>query len=231
MAAEPTQPPSNAFGALQRFVRRTGLEEHCDLCAAPVAAEHEHLLEPANRRLICACRACAILFSGQRGFDGPSGPVGPVTGRYKRVPSRIRFLPGFQLTDAQWDGLLVPISMAFFFASSASGRMIAIYPSPAGATESLLALETWDQIAAENPELQSMEADVEALLVNRLGAGRGFPMNQYFLLPIDQCFKLVGLVRSNWRGFSGGEELWQALGQYFAALTARAGLVAERHHA
>ena len=49
--------------------------------------------------------------------------------------------------------------------------MAAVYPSPAGATESLLPLETWDQIVAENPDLQSMEADVEALLVNRLGAG------------------------------------------------------------
>ncbi len=146
-------------------------------------------------------------------------------------PRAIRFLPEFQLTDAQWDSLLVPINMAFFFASSASGRMIAMYPSPAGATESLLPLETWDQIVAENPELRSMEADVEALLVNRLGAARGFPVNQYFLLPIDQCFKLVGLVRTHWRGLSGGTELWAELERYFAALTARAGSGAGAHHA
>ena len=76
-----------------------------------------------------------------------------------------------------------------------------------------------------------MEAEVEALLVNRLGAGRGFPMNQYFLLPVDQCFKLVGLVRMHWRGLSGGQELWQALEQYFAALKERAGFAAERRHA
>ena len=143
----------------------------------PWAAEHEHLLEPANRRLVCVCQACAILFGGQSGQ------------RFKRVPSRIRFLPDFQLTDAQWDSLLVPINMAFFFASGASGRMIAMYPSPAGATESLLPLETWDQIVAENPELRSMEADVEALLVNRLGAARGFPVNQYFLLPDRPVFQ------------------------------------------
>jgi hypothetical protein len=219
MAAEPAHPSVSAFGVLQRFVRRTTPAEHCDLCGAALAAEHEHLLEPAIRRLICACQACAILFGEQSGQ------------RYKRVPSRIRSLPGFQLTDAQWDGLMVPINMAFFFASSASGKMIAMYPSPAGATESLLPLETWDQIAAENPALQSMEADVEGLLVNRLGPGRGFPANQHFLLPIDQCFKLVGLVRTNWRGLSGGEELWQALGQYFATLTERAGFLAEHHHA
>jgi len=214
-----TPPPINGFGTLQRFVRRTGSGERCELCGTGVAVEHGHLFEPANRRLVCACQACAILFGGQGGQ------------RYNRVPSRIRCLSDFQLTDAQWEGLLVPINMAFFFESSVSGRMIAVYPSPAGATESQLPLETWEQIAAENPVVQSMQPDVEALLVNRLGAGRGFPINQYFVLPIDQCFKLVGLVRTYWRGLSGGEELWRELERFFAALTARAGFVEGHHHA
>jgi hypothetical protein len=227
-----TKPPINGFGALQRFVRRTGSGERCELCGTGVAEEHEHLMEPANRRLICTCQACAILFSASYGFPALRGQTGGAGGqRYKRVPSRTRLLRGFRLTDAQWDSLLVPINMAFFFESSASGKITAVYPSPAGATESLLPLATWDEIVAENPELRSMEADVEALLVNRLGSGRGFPVDQYFLLPIDQCFKLVGLVRTNWRGLSGGTELWRELERFFAALNTRAGLVAECHHA
>jgi len=217
MAAEPTQPHTNAFGALQRFVRRRTPEERCELCGAGLAEDHEHLLEPANRRLVCACQACAILFSGDHDQ------------RYKRVPTRVRFLPDFQMTDAQWDSLLVPINMAFFFESSTAGRVMAIYPSPAGPTESLLPLETWEQIVEDNPHLRSMQPDVEALLVNRLGERRGFPANQYYLLPIDQCFKLVGLVRMHWKGLSGGEELWQTLATYFAALTARASLVGHHH--
>jgi hypothetical protein len=219
MAAESLPSSFNAFGALRRFARRPPAGERCELCGAAVAEEHEHLLEPANRRLVCACQACAILFSAQAGQ------------RYKRVPRSVRFLPGFRLTGAQWDSLLVPINMAFFFESSAAGKMIAIYPSPAGATESQLPLETWDEIVAENSVLRSMEPDVEALLINRLGAGRGFPMNQYFLLPIDQCFKLVGLVRANWRGLSGGDEMWQALQGYFATLTGCAGVAAGAPHA
>lgn len=211
------QPRTNAFGALQRFVRRKAPEERCELCGAGVAEEHEHLLEPANRRLVCACQACAILFSGDHGQQ------------YKRVPTRVRFLPDFQMTDAQWDSLLVPINMAFFYESSTAGRVMAIYPSPAGATESLLPLETWEQIVENNPHLRSMQPDVEALLVNRLGERRGFAVNQYYLLPIDQCFKLVGLVRMHWSGLSGGEELWQALATWFAALTARASLVGRQH--
>ena len=211
--------PFQCFGELRRLVRRTAPEERCELCGAAVGAQHEHLLEPRKRQLVCACQACAILFSGQSGQ------------RYRRVPSRIRFLAGFRLTDAQWDSLLIPINVAFFFRNSVTGKMMAMYPSPAGATESLLPLETWEQIAAENPALQSMEADVEALLVNRLGAERGFPRNQYFLLPIDQCFTLVGLVRTHWRGLSGGDELWQELAGYFAVLTARADFAGERSDA
>lgn len=219
MAAEPIQPRTNAFGALQRFVRRKAPEERCELCGAGVAQEHEHLLEPANRRLVCACQACAILFSGDQGQ------------RYKRVPTRVRFLPDFQMTDAQWDSLLIPINMAFFYESSTNGRVMAIYPSPAGPTESLLPLESWEQIVEDNPQLRSMQPDVEALLVNRLGERRGFPTHQYYLLPIDQCFMLVGLVRMQWSGLSGGEEMWQALSTFFAGLTVRSGFVAGHHHA
>lgn len=209
MTGQPIQTPLSAFETVQRFARRTAVNWRCELCGSTMAAEHEHLLEVDKRRLVCACQACAILFSGQVGQ------------RYKRVPPGIRTLRDFQMTDAQWDDLLVPINMAFFFQQSASGKVIAMYPSPAGATESQLPLETWQQIAAENPVLQSMEPDVQALLVNRLGEQRGFPEHQYFLLPIDQCFKLVGLVRTHWRGLSGGSELWQELGQYFAALEGR----------
>ena len=77
-------------------------------------------------------------------------------------------LRDFALDDQQWDSLLIPISLAFFFHSSSAGRVLAYYPSPAGATESLLDLEYWDAIAERNPVLKRMEPDVEALLVNRV---------------------------------------------------------------
>jgi hypothetical protein len=196
----------NGFATLQRFARRPVTAERCDLCGAAVSEHHAHLLEVDKRKLVCACQACAILFAEQSGQ------------RFRRVPTRIRSLEDFRLSDGRWDSLLVPINMAFFYRNGASGNVTAMYPSPAGATESQLALETWRQIEEENPVLLSMEPDVEALLVNRLGEQRGFPENQYFLLPIDQCFKLVGLVRTHWRGLSGGAELWRELERYFAGL-------------
>jgi hypothetical protein len=202
------------FDALRRFVPRPAPAEKCDMCSAAIGAEHPHLVEPASRKIACACDACALLFSGQAGT------------KYRRVPRRWRFLPEFELTDAQWDGLMLPISMAFFFHSSPAGRVIALYPSPAGPTESLLALDTWDEIVNGNPILKDLEPDVEALLVNRVRDTR-----EYYTAPIDECYKLVGLIRANWRGLSGGTEVWNEINSFFTTLKTRSSVVRREAHA
>lgn len=216
--SEATQGYENAFGALRQFVRRKRNVERCELCSAEVSAEHPHLIEPASRKLLCACDACAILFSG-------------MGTKYKRVPRRVLALEAFHLSDGQWESLMIPISMAFFFRSTPDGRVVAFYPSPAGATESLLPLETWKDIEDANPALHEMEADVEALLVNRVGHARGFSEPEYYVLPIDECYKLVGLIRANWRGLSGGAEVWQRIASFFAGLKQRATVVNEAANA
>jgi len=80
--------------------------------------------------------------------------------------------------------------MAFLFHSTPHGRVVAFYPSPAGATESLLSMETWNDVVQENPVLLELQPDVEALLVNRVGAGRGVAP-AFYVVPIDECYKLV----------------------------------------
>ncbi|MGC2767233.1 MAG: DUF5947 family protein [Candidatus Acidiferrum sp.] len=210
----PVLPPvrESAFAALRQFARKRTPVERCEMCSRELAPEHEHLVEPANRRIICSCGACAILFEGQSGT------------KYKRVPRRVLFLRDFQLTDGQWDGLMVPIEMVFFFRSSPHGKVIALYPSPAGPTESLLPLETWGDIEQANPILSGMEADVTALLVNRVGHVRGSVPAEYYLVPIDECYKLVGLIRAHWRGLSGGTEVWREVGAFFAVLKKKTGV-------
>lgn len=216
--ALPPQPESS-FAALRRFVRKRTAAERCEMCSRELAPEHQHLVESANRKLICSCDACAILFDGQSGT------------KYKRVPRRIVFLRDFHLTDSQWDGLMVPIEMAFFYKSTPHGRVIALYPSPAGPTESLLSLETWEDIEQANLALREMEADVTALLVNRVGHARGSAPAQYYLVPIDECYKLVGLIRTHWRGLSGGTEVWREIATFFAGLQKRSGFAREGAHA
>ncbi len=209
---------NNSFTALRRFIRKRAPVEFCELCSAELTDDHQHLLEPSSRKLVCSCDACAILFSGQEG-------------KYRRVPRRIRFLPDFHLTDAQWESLLIPINMAFFFHSSLAERIFALYPSPAGATESLLALEAWEEIVEQNPALRAMEPDVEALLVNRVRRGRENGEAEYFLTPIDECYKLTGLIRARWRGLSGGAEVWEEIERFFAGLKQRSIIVKEASRA
>lgn len=205
---------ADGFGALRQFARRERPLERCELCSLGLRSDHPHLIELAKRRLLCTCEPCAILFSGQ-GV------------KFKRVPRRVLFLPNFHLSDSEWNGLMVPINMAFFFKNSLENRTVAMYPSPAGAMESLLALESWNEISARNTVLSEMESDVEALLVNRLGYLRGYSAPEYYLLPIDECYKLVGLIRMHWKGLSGGTEVWRELGEFFKALKSRSAVLTE----
>ena len=211
--AEPTEEGTAErapLAALRGFVRQRVPQERCELCGNGLSPDHPHLLGPDRRQLLCACEACAVLF-----VDGK-------TYGYKRVPRRITLLEQFELIDEQWDALMIPIDLAFFLYSSPAGQMVAVYPSPAGPTESTLQLEAWDNIARGHPRLRSLEPDVEALLVNRVRHRSGQPAHQYFVVPIDECYKLVGLIRKAWRGLSGGAAVWDDIAQYFADLESRA---------
>lgn len=208
----------SAFSALRRFAREESgrgetaeaeAVERCDLCGAfiPPDPEHRHLMEVATREISCVCRPCSILFDDEAASEG----------RYRIVPDRLLNLGDFEMPDGQWESLRVPVDMAFFFYNTPAGKVVAYYPSPMGPTESLLELDTWEDLESRNPVLKRMERDVEALLVNRArGAG------EHFLVPIDECYKLVGLIRTRWRGFSGGREVWDDITRFFEDLGKRA---------
>lgn len=199
--------PENVYSALWRLKRNRAApqEEYCELCGAAIAAAHRHLWRVSNRRTACACDACAMRFANV------------VDGHFKLIPRDPESIPGFQMSDAQWESLALPINLTFFYHDSAAGKMTAMYPSPAGATESLLPMAKWEALAEENPRLALIKPDVEALLVNRLVNTR-----EYFIAPIDVCYELAGLVRAHWRGLSGGEKVWDEVEGFFGRLRARA---------
>ncbi len=180
--------------------------EVCELCNTPVPAEHRHLIDLDTRELMCACRACALLFDRSAAANGS----------LRLVPDRRLALDDFVMTDVTWERLRIPVDMAFFFASSRAERVMAYYPSPLGPTESHLTLGAWRELETANPVLLTMEPDVEALLINRARGAR-----RQWLVPIEDPYRLVAVIRTTWRGLTGGSEVWQRLDAFFAELDTR----------
>ncbi|MET8157541.1 DUF5947 family protein [Sphaerisporangium sp. NPDC005289] len=187
---------------------RGPVAEVCEMCAEPLGERHGHAVDTGTRALLCVCVACRLLLS--RG-----GTV--ARGRYQAVPERYLYLPRMRLSAADWEELQIPVRTAFLFHNSALGRFAAFYPSPGGATESLLDLSTWERVLAANPELPPAEPDVEAYLIDR--RPDGFACH---LVPIDACYELVGLVRVHWKGFHGGQEAQETIAAFFDGLRRRA---------
>jgi hypothetical protein len=179
--------------------------ERCDMCVAPIADEHSHVVDIRNRAVMCTCRPCALLFDRQ-GADLA----------FRTVPDRYLRFPDFALSQGQWDDLAIPVGVAFFFSHSTLGKVVAFYPSPAGATESELPLDAWDGIVAANPALDILVDDVEALLLRKRDDDI-----ECFLVPIDACYELVGHLRRLWRGFDGGSDVHARLEEFFDDVAAR----------
>ena len=197
--------------AQEQAAREQDARETCELCGEPIPPEHRHLLEVSSREIRCVCQACSILFHSEAASEG----------RYRLLPDRHLFLEDFEMDDAQWDSLRIPVDMSFFFHSAPAERVVAFYPSPMGPTESLLKLGAWEELETQNPVLRGMEQDVEALLVNRVGGAR-----EHFLVPLDECYSLVGIIRVHWRGLSGGREVWEEIDRFFEGLKNRSRTVA-----
>jgi hypothetical protein len=194
------------LGRLARGAAEAAVER-CELCGEPIAPEHRHLVDTERRELMCACRACSLLFADPAASRG----------RYRLVGDRRLRIDDLELDDVMWEELRLPVDMAFFFHRSAAGKVEAFYPSPMGPTESLLELDAWAALEDANPVLRTLEPDTEALLVNRARGAR-----RHWIVPIDECYALVGLIRTRWRGLTGGAEVWGAIAEFFEELDRRA---------
>jgi hypothetical protein len=180
-------------------------QEVCELCGDALLARHGHVIDIPNRRLLCSCRPCYLLFTH----------AGAAGGKFRSVPDRYARMPE-SAVDGVWEGLDIPVGIAFFIHNSALSRVVGLYPSPAGATESQLPLERWNEMI-ETPSFPgTLEPDVEALLVYRR-RGR----SEAWIVPVDACYELVGRIRRSWKGFEGGEEAWREIDSFFDNLAAR----------
>ena len=106
-----------------------GPAERCDLCGTDGARDHRHLLNLVERRIVCVCESCWALRSGDA--------------EYRPVGSRTAVARGLPAARGVWASFQIPIGLAFFMESTTAGCVVAIYPSPAGATESELHFASW----------------------------------------------------------------------------------------
>lgn len=189
--------------------RRLDEAPRCELCAAPIAAAHRHVVELGRRGVLCACTACAILFTS----------VEPGT-RFRTVANRVLVDPSCALTTEQWASAGIPVALAFCYRESATGRVLVCYPGPAGIVDGELDDAAWRTVAAATALASQLEPDIEALLVR---GTRGAPRMRCYLVPISSAYELAARLRGSWRGLSGGDEAERELAAYFAELDARGG--------
>lgn len=174
--------------------------ERCEMCGAPVADQHGHVVNVGTRSLLCTCRPCYLLFTHD---DAALS--------HRAVPDR--YLSFDDLPAPVWDELDLPVGTAFLFVNSALSRVVAFYPGPAGATESELSLQAWERVVAAAPALATLQPDVEALLAHTSGS-----QVEAYLVPIDVCYELVGHLRMLWRGFDGGQDVRRRLAEFFESV-------------
>jgi hypothetical protein len=182
-------------------------EEKCEMCAEVVPADHAHVADLENSSLLCACRACYLLFTQSQAGRG----------RYRAVPDRYLDDSEHPLSPGEWEELEIPVGLAFFLRSSQVGEVAGFYPSPAGATECRLDLAAWARLTAGHPLLTAMDDDVEALLITKGNAGI-----EHYLVPIDACYELAGRMRLTWRGFDGGSEARASIEEFLGTVRTRA---------
>ena len=208
-AADPLQVLSRIRATQPRERPRPG--ERCEMCSTPIPDEHDHVVDMQQRSLQCACRGCYLLFTPPGRAASAIAPFPTDT-----CPSRAS-----SLSPAQWDELQIPVSVAFFFLNSSLERVAAFYPGPAGATESLLSLDAWDEVVAANPGLATLLPDVEALLVRTRSTPMPAPPSATWCpsTPVTSWWDSSGDCGA---GFDGGREAHDALEAFFAAVRARA---------
>ena len=181
----------------------TAADEVCDVCGIGIPEDHRHLLHLVERRIVCACEACW----GMRAGEGDYRPCG----------ARTVWLPDLDVPDDLWASFQIPIGLAFFMRSTVTECVVAMYPSPAGATESELHFDSWQRMCELNPVMHGLEPDIEGLVVNRLSDPPA-----YAIAPIDRCYELTGVIKASWEGISGGPRVEAAVSGFFARLRGEA---------
>ena len=205
VARDPARPGPRPDAAARR--RRGGVtRRNAAISAASGSRRSTSTCSTSNdRRILCACATCWA----QRSGDPNLRPTG----------SRVVWLEDFSLPDELWARLEVPIGLSFFMYSSSVEAMVAMYPSPAGATESELKLD-----GLGGPARRSIRSSSRSSPTPRRSSSTGCPdQPSYVIAPIDECYAPRRRVKVNWEGISGGDAIERAVPTFFERLRQRSG--------
>ena len=202
----PDRNGAKAITALRRLQMREmpdgpqPIEADCDLCGTSMPEDHRHLLELEERRIVCVCESCWALRSGEAQYCPPArGSSCSTTSTCptscgRGCASRSAWPSSFARTTASWRSTRAPPAR----------------PSPSSE------LEAWDELVGRNGVVGDIERDSEALVVDKLNDGI-----QAAIVPTDEAYRMVGLVKANWQGISGGQGVPAAVAGFFDELRAR----------
>jgi hypothetical protein len=165
-------------------LRPSQAHSKCSLCARPIEEKHDHLYSPAKREIACACFECALIV--------PSSDHAA----FRKVPTGVQRIAVRDV--AGWlDRLNVPVGVAALIPSDGGGARLA-YPGPAGLVESTVDPALWRALCDDVPVAGQLAPEVEALVWSGL-------THDVLRTGIDVVFRLVGELRTHWRGITGGD--------------------------
>ena len=189
----------------QRSTRRPAATgERCEMCSAPVADEHQHVVDVQSRSAdvhLPALLPAVHRPAGRRCATARSPTAtcpSPASGSTRRTGTTCRSPSGWRSCSAT----------ARRSGSSRSTRARPARPSPSSP------LDAWERVVAANPGARHRAARRRGAAGPRgePGDGRGVHCH---VVPIDACYELVGRMRATWRGFDGGQEARAALDEFF----------------
>ena len=99
-------------------------------------------------------------------------------------------------TTSRWEELRIPVDMAFFFHSSAGRARGGVLPEPDGRDRVAARARRVGRSWRRPTRCSASWSPTSRRCSSTARAARA----QHWLVPIDECYALVGLIRTRWRG-------------------------------
>jgi Family of unknown function (DUF5947) len=228
-----------------------GLEaaERCEMCREVLGERHGHVVDLEKRSLSCTCRACYLLFTHEGAAGGryravpehvyhdPGRPLTDADWNELQIPVAMAFFFYNSALDRVVAGYPSPGGATECELDLAAwDRLAAAHPllgTLAPDVEAIFVNRTEDGSAGHGgttplaPPKNAGHGGVTPLAPPKSTGHGGVtplapPRYEVFLIPVDECYSLVGELRMKWQGFDGGAEARAALAAFLDGLRRRA---------